>query len=91
MDAQRLISRLDLRLDVAVGAEPESLEAPMITAIGPKHVFDADDGLALDLVAVPLLASRVEKSLGVGQRTALPTPAAGVQHRVGVREVRLIE
>jgi hypothetical protein len=74
VDAQLFAGRLDLDLDVPVGAEPEGLEAAPFPSVGAELVLDADDRLPLDLVAVPLPALLVLQRLAYVRRSVLPAP-----------------
>ena len=74
VDAQLFAGRLDLDLDVPVGAEPQRLEAAPFPSVGTELVLDADDRLPLDLVAVPLPALLVLQRLGVREAERAPRP-----------------
>src|SRR4029450_1254754 len=90
-DSQRRVLGLDLQLHVAIGSEPERLEAPVLAAIRAEHVLHAFDRLAVDLVAVALEPTLVLERLRIGQADRAALATTRLQHRVGVREVSLVE
>ena len=82
---------LDGHLDVAEGPEPQGLEPAVVATTGAEHVLHPEGVLALDLVAVPLLALGVLQGLGVGQGHGAAGSSARLQNGVGVREVNVVE
>ena len=74
VDAERLVRRLDLELHVAVGPEPERLEAPPLAAVGPEPSVTPAIVLPSISLRFPLWPLRVLERLGVDELTVLPAP-----------------
>ena len=92
VDAQRLVRRLDLHLHVAVGAEPERLEAAALsppsgrnTSLTPTIVLPS---ISLRLPFLPCASFSASAYVRL---TRAPRTPARLEHGVGVGEVRLVE
>ena len=88
VDCQCLVGRLDRNLDIAERAPPQGPEQTAAAPVRDEAVAQASHGLALDFVAIALLAFRAarrlrSRGLGVGERDRR-APAAS-RHELGIR------
>ena len=67
VDAESLVSRLDLELHVAVGPEPERLEAATLPAVGRNSSRTPAMALPSISLRFPLLPCRVLEGFGIDE------------------------
>ena len=86
-----LVSCLDFELHVAVGSEPERLEAATLPAIEAELVTDTGDRLAIDLVAIALVSLCILECFGVDEPDGAARTATRLEDGECIGEVSLIE
>ena len=89
--ADSFVSCLDLELHVAVGSEPERLEAATLAAIEVKLVTDTGDRLAIDVVAIALVSLSILECFGVDEPDGASRTTTRLENGECIGEVPLVE